>query len=181
MDRGCCTHIQWNITQPLTKRNNAIWSNMHGSRECHTEWSKSDREGEILYDIPYMWNLKNDTNELRNRLTDRKWTYGCWGEGIVRDFGMVMYTLLYLKRITNKDLLYSTWSSAQCYVAAWMGEGSGGERISIYVCMAESLCCLPETITTLLISYTPTQNKKFKRKKNWAVLYLKRSHSRVLL
>ena len=25
----------------------------------------SDREGEILYDIPYMWNLKrNDTNEL---------------------------------------------------------------------------------------------------------------------
>ena len=26
---------------------------------------KSDREGEILYDIPYMWNLKrNDTNEL---------------------------------------------------------------------------------------------------------------------
>ena len=35
---------------------------------------KSDREGEILYDIPYMWNLKrNDTNELTyktNRFTD---------------------------------------------------------------------------------------------------------------
>ena len=27
--------------------------------------SKSDQEGEISYDIPYMWNLKiNDTNEL---------------------------------------------------------------------------------------------------------------------
>ena len=27
--------------------------------------SKSDREGEKSYDIPYMWNLKrNDTNEL---------------------------------------------------------------------------------------------------------------------
>jgi len=26
---------------------------------------KSDREGEISYDIPHMWNLKrNDTNEL---------------------------------------------------------------------------------------------------------------------
>ena len=26
---------------------------------------KSDREGEISYDIPYMWNLKrNDTSEL---------------------------------------------------------------------------------------------------------------------
>ena len=30
------------------------------------------------------------------------------GKGIVREFGIDMYTLLYLKRITNKDLLYST-------------------------------------------------------------------------
>ena len=39
--------------------------NMNGPRKCHTEWSKSDREGKISYGIPYMWNLKqNDTNEL---------------------------------------------------------------------------------------------------------------------
>ena len=36
---------------------------------------------------------------------------------------MDMYTVLYLKQITNKDLLYlctyqSTWNSAQYYVAA---------------------------------------------------------------
>ena len=30
------------------------------------------------------------------------------GEGIVRKFGIDMYTLLYLKWITNKELLYST-------------------------------------------------------------------------
>ena len=31
----------------------------------------SQTEGEILHDIPYMWNLKrNYTSELRNRLTD---------------------------------------------------------------------------------------------------------------
>ena len=49
------------------------------------------------------------------------------GEGIVREFGMDMYTLLYLKWITKKDLLYSTGNSAQCYVAAWMrGEFGGG-------------------------------------------------------
>ena len=29
-------------------------------------------------------------------------------------------------------------------------------------CMAESLCCPPETVTTLLISYTTTLNKKLK-------------------
>ena len=28
----------------------------------------------------------------------------CWREGMVREFGVVMYTLLYLKWITNKDL-----------------------------------------------------------------------------
>ena len=40
------------------------------------------------------------------------------GEGIIRKFGMDIYTLLYLKWITNKDLLYSTCNFAQCYVAA---------------------------------------------------------------
>ena len=29
------------------------------------------------------------------------------GEGIVREFGIDKYTLLYFKWITNKDLLYS--------------------------------------------------------------------------
>ena len=38
---------------------------MDGPRDCHTEWRKSDREGEIFYDIPYMWILeKNDINGL---------------------------------------------------------------------------------------------------------------------
>ena len=49
-------------------------------------------------------------------------------EGIVREFGLDMYTLLYLKWITNKDLLNSTWNSAQCCMAAWMGREFGGEN-----------------------------------------------------
>ena len=44
-----------------------------------------------------------------------------------------MYTLLYLKWITNKDLLYSTENSAQCNVTAWMGEEFGREWIHVYV------------------------------------------------
>ena len=39
-------------------------------------------------------------------------------EGLVREFGIDMYTLLYFKRIINKDLLYSTGNSAQRYVVA---------------------------------------------------------------
>ena len=41
----------------------------------------------------------------------RKQTYGCQGEGVVRDIGKVKYTLLYLKRIPNKDLVCSTGNS----------------------------------------------------------------------
>ena len=44
--------------------------------------------------------------------------------------------------------------------------GLGGReiwgRMDTYTCMAKSLCCPSKTITTLLISNIPTQNKKFK-------------------
>ena len=55
------------------------------------------------------------------------------GEEVVRELGMDMYTLLYLKWVNNRDLLYSTWDSAQCFVASWMGEESGGEWIHVCV------------------------------------------------
>ena len=42
--------------------------------------------------------------------------------------------LLYLKWITNKDLLYSTQNSAQCYVAARMVGEFGRECVCICVC-----------------------------------------------
>ena len=121
--------------------NNVICSNMDGSRDCHAEWSKSDREGKISYGIPYMWNLKiNDIDELiKQKETHwlREWTYDCWwegwGDGIVRQFQMDIYTLQYLKWIVNKDLLDSTWNSAQCYVVAWMGGEFRWEYIHVYV------------------------------------------------
>ena len=59
-------------------------------------------------------NLKN-----RKRLTDlENELMVAGGGGIVRYLEMAMYTLLYLKCVTNKGLLYSTWVSAQCSVAA---------------------------------------------------------------
>ena len=121
-----------------------------------------------MYDIPYKRNLKrNDTNECkkRKRLIDLENKFMvARGKGNGRELETDMYTLLYLKGIFNKDLLYSTWNSAQCYLATWM-RGSLGENEYMYKCMAESLHCSPETITILLMRYTPVKNKKFKLKK----------------
>ena len=120
-----------------------------------TMLSKKDHS-ESSYDIPNTWNVKrNDTNELtKQRLTDIKYTYGWRGKGIIREFRMVMYTLRYLKWITNKDLLCSTWNSTQCYVAAWMGGGVWGKRIQVYIC----LYSLAVHLKQLFISHTPIPN-----------------------
>ena len=83
---------------------------------------KSDRERQISYDIAYMWNLKKmiqtsiftkqkQTHRLREQLmVTRKKE---WRGRIDWEFGIDMYTLLYLKWITNMDVLYSTGNSAQ--------------------------------------------------------------------
>ena len=69
-----------------------------------------------------------------------------------------MYTLLYLKWITNKDQLHSRGNFGQSYAAAWM-LGEFEESGYMYIYMAESLLYSLEIITTLLISYIPIEIK----------------------
>ena len=96
---------------------------------------------------------------------------------------MDMHTLLHLKWITNNDLLCSRYIELCSMLCSSLdGRGVYG-RMDTCICMAEFLCCPPETIITLLIDYsvqfssvaqscltlrphesqhtTPTQNKKF--------------------
>ena len=77
---------------------------------------------------------------------------------------MNMYTLLYLKWITNKDLLYSTWDSIQRYVAAWMGGKFGGEWIHVYVWLGPFTVHLKLLQHCLQMGYAPIQNKDFLQK-----------------
>ena len=57
---------------------------------------------------------------------------GC-GEGTVREFMMDIYTLLYLKWITSKDLQYSTWNTVcSMLCGSRMGGQSGGGWIHVY-------------------------------------------------
>ena len=75
---------------------------------------------------------------------------------------MDTYTLLYLKWMTNKNLLYSTGNSAQCYVAAWMGGEFGGEWIYVYVYpfTGPFAVHLKSSQHYLLMGYIPIYKKK---------------------
>ena len=73
---------------------------------------------------------------------------------LIRVLEINRYTLLYLKWITNKDLLCSTGNSAQCYVAAWLGGEFGGEGIHVYVWLSPFAIHLKLSQHFLLISYT---------------------------
>ena len=65
---------------------------------------------------------------------------------MVREFGMDMYTLLYLKWSANKDLLYSTWALLN---VMWQPGWKGAQgRLD----MAKIPCYVPETITTLFVN-----------------------------
>ena len=71
---------------------------------------KRNNTNELIYKTERLTNLENELITIRGTRGER------WGEGIVREFGTDMYTLLYLKWITNKDLLYGPGNSAQRYV-----------------------------------------------------------------
>ena len=67
---------------------------------------------------------------------------GKMGEGIVRESGMDMDTLLCLTWRTSNDLLDSTGNSAQCHVAAWMGGEFGADWIRVQVWLSPFAVCL---------------------------------------
>ena len=73
----------------------------------------------------------------------------------MREFGIDRYTLLYLKRITKKDLLYSKETLLNVmWQPGW--EASGGGWMHVYVWLSP-FGVSPET-TTILLSAVP-QNK----------------------
>ena len=96
-----------------------ICRDVNGSRDCHTEWSKSEREKQISCIHTYMWNLEKGYRwtglQGRNWDTCREQMYGNqgWkvagggGGGVMNwGIGIDMYTLMCKKWMTNKNLLY---------------------------------------------------------------------------
>ena len=75
MDKEDVVHIYNGILLIHKKEQNwVICRDVDGPRECHTEWSKSEREKQISYINAYMWNLEKwyrwSYMQSRNRDTD---------------------------------------------------------------------------------------------------------------
>ena len=71
------------------------------------------------------------------------------GKPIYTHQGSPIYTLLYIKQIISKDLLYSTGNDTQYFIITYMEITL--KRTFIYICIythiTESLFCTPETNT----------------------------------
>ena len=114
--------ITWELWVKFYLGQNAAWETafqwaLHKCncyRHCHTKWIESEKR-EISWHPSYM-DSKKKWYRLTHRL--REQTCGYWGkrwrEGTVREFGMDMDTLLYVKWITNNDLPYNTGNSTLC-------------------------------------------------------------------
>ena len=68
----------------------------------------------------------------------RKQTYSYqrgkrWKGGINQEVGIDIYTILYIKQVTNKNLMYSTRNSAQYTVLTYMGKESKKEWIQEHI------------------------------------------------
>ena len=82
---------------------------------------------------------KNGTNKLiyKTGIGSQIWRMNLWfvKEGVNWEIGINIYTLLYKKQITNKDLMYSTGNSIQYSAMAYMGKQSKKEQMYVYVLM----------------------------------------------
>ena len=79
-------HIyNWILLSYRKGQTNALCSNMDGTRDSHTQWSKPESERQILYDITSLWNLKYGPDDRIYKTeigySQGKKTSDCKGEG----------------------------------------------------------------------------------------------------
>ena len=146
--------------------------------------TSSYREGEMRYDIPYLQNLKRNDTNVRQKETHRlrERTYGCMcltlcspmdcsppGSSFhrilkARILELVCQSILSRESLPVHTAIFKMGSQQGHQGTRSMSCGSLDgrgvwRRMDTCTCMAESLFCPPETITTLLIGDTPIQNK----------------------
>ena len=126
-----------------------------------------------------MWNLKrNDTNVLtcKTERDSQAWRTNLGLLGVRKGernsqgvWDVHVHTAIF-KMDNHKDLLHSTWNSAQSYVIAWVRGEFRREGIHLYLWLSPFAVHLKLSQHCLLTGYTPVKNKSLnnlkKRKKS---------------
>jgi len=124
IDKEAVVHTHNGILLSHRKQwNCAICRDVDGPRDCHRELTKSEREKLILYINAYMWNSekwyrwiylqsRNRVTDVENKLMDTNGSGGEWDK--MGDWDICV--LLWIKQITNENLLYSKGRSTRCSV-----------------------------------------------------------------
>ena len=146
MDKEDVVHINNGILLSQKKEwNNAICRDVDRPTDCHTEWSKSEREKPTSYSIVYKWNLekqyrwtylqsRNRDTDVENKLTDTTWERGGW---VNWEIEVDIHTLLYIKQITNKNLVYT--ARGTLLNALWWSKREGNLKKRGYMYKNHSL------------------------------------------
>ena len=108
------------------ERNWVICWDVVGSRDCNTEWRMLEREKQISYINAHMWNLEKwyrwtclqgkkwDTDVENKRMDTMQGKRRGGGGGVMNwAIGIDMYTVMCIKLMTNKNLLYKKKKSRQ--------------------------------------------------------------------
>ena len=103
---------------------------------------------------------QKQTHRYREQTCDCQGGEGVGGQ-MDWEFGISRCKLWYIGWINNNVLLYSTGNYIQYPVINHNGKEY--ERICIYMCITESLCCTAEINTTLQINYTSIKFLKMKK------------------
>ena len=149
MDKETVVHIHIGIL--LSYKKECIWvssNEVDVPRAYYTDWSKSERERQIMYINIYIWNLerwywwsymqgsKGDT-DVKNRLLDSVGEGRC---GMTWEKSIETCILPYVKQMTSASLMHEAghpklvpWGNPE----GWYGEGGGRgvqEWELIYTC-----------------------------------------------
>ena len=78
MDKEVVVYVYSGIVfSPKKWGNPPICNNRDGTWRHYTKWNKSDRKRPILYDLTYMWNLKQKKQKVQTSSYKISKYYGC--------------------------------------------------------------------------------------------------------
>ena len=78
---------------------------------------------------------QEETHRHRKKMCGYQMGEKGMGRGINQEVGINIYIFLYVKQITNEDLLYSTRNYTQYFVITYKGRESEEDCICMYICI----------------------------------------------